>query len=193
MRQIITKYEGPCRSCGTTLTIGSPAMYEKSMGIFCVGCEPKDPEEIRAFRLEKAERKAERYEEWAGKRERNADAQLNSHPEVRHDWAFITQPGRIPLRERMNAADNRAHESLEIAQEMRRKAGSLRHVRVKGDAGRRRQAIRDKLDAIITKGSQVHDFCFGSGEVVQVNTKSYSIRFDSGSTYARDKSYVRPE
>jgi hypothetical protein len=193
MRQIITKYEGSCGACGATLTIGSPAMYEKSLGIFCVGCEPKDPEQIRTLRLERAERKAARLEEWAGKRESRADAQLNSYPEIRHDWAFITQHGRIPLRERMNAADSRALESLEIAQGMRRKAESLRHVRVKGDAGRRRQAIRDKLDAIITKGSQVHDFCFGSGEVVQVNTKSYSIRFDSGSTYARDKSYVRPE
>jgi hypothetical protein len=168
-------------------------MYEKSMGIFCVRCEPKDPEEIRALRLERAERRAARLEEWAGKRELKADTQLNSMPEIRHDWAFITQPGRIPLREKMNAADNRAFESLEMAREMRRKAESLRHVRVKGDAEMRRQAVRDKLDSLVTKGSRVHDFCFGSGEVVRVNAKSYSIRFDSGSTYARDKSYVRPE
>jgi hypothetical protein len=168
-------------------------MYEKSMGIFCVGCEPKDLEEIRAFRLERAERRAARLEEWAGKREIKADTQLNSHPEIRHDWAFITQPGRIPLRERMNAADNRAFESLEMAQEMRRKAEALRNVRVKGDAERNRQAVRDKMDSLIIKGSRVHDFCFGAGEVVRVNSKSYTVKFDRGFTYARDKSYVRPE
>jgi hypothetical protein len=93
----------------------------------------------------------------------------------------------------MNAADNRAFESLEMAQEMRRKAEALRNVRVKGDAERNRQAVRDKMDSLIIKGSRVHDFCFGAGEVLRVNSKSYTVKFDRGFTYARDKSYVRPE
>ena len=76
---------------------------------------------------------------------------------------------------------------------MKDKAESLRHVRVAGDAERRREAERMALDSVLNKGSKVHDLCFGPGEIVGVYKKSYRIKFDrSGSTYARDKSYVRP-
>lgn len=193
MRQITIKYDGECRKCGNLLEVGSSAMYEKSMGVFCLGHEPQEVEEIRAYRLEKAERKAEHYEEWAEKREKKASATLNSYPEIRHDWAFITQPGHIPFRARMNRADDRACESLKIAEGMRHKAESLRHVRVAGDAERKRQALREKLDTLISKGSRVHDAVFGTGEVVGVYAKSYRIKFDhSGSIHSRDKSYVMP-
>ena len=59
--------------------------------------------------------KAERLREWAEKRNTKATATLNSKPGLRHDWAFITQPGHIPERARMNAADDRAHASLKKA------------------------------------------------------------------------------
>ncbi len=198
MRQLTVKYQGECKKCGQSLEIGQSAIYEKSMGIFCVGCEPKEVEEIRAFRLAKAERKAEKYEEWAEKREHKANAQLNSNPEVRHDWAFITQPGHIPFRAKMNAADDRAYEILHVAEGFRNKASSLRNVRVAGDAERNRQAKREALDQLISKGSQVIDTVFGEGTVLSVHKKSYRIQFNSKCgpdqffICARDKSYVRP-
>lgn len=190
MRQLIVKYEGQCAKCGEVLEVGASAMYEKSMGIFCIGCEPKDVEEIRAFRTAKAERKAARYEEWAGKREARASAALNSHPEVRHDWAFITQPGRIPLRDQMNRSDERAFESLNKAQEMRDKAASIMNVRVAGDAERRRQAKRDASAFVV--GDRVFDYSGGDGEVMGVFKKSYRIKFDRGFTWLVDKSWVQP-
>jgi hypothetical protein len=192
MRKIIVKFDGQCARCGKTLSEGDAAMYEKSMGIFCPGCEPIEIEEIRAFRFAKAERKAARYDDWAEKREAKAHMDLNSHPELRHDWAFITQPGHIPFRARMNAADQRAIESLDKAKEMRSKAAGLRCVRVAGDAERKRQALREKLDTVINKGSRVIDAVFGPGTVKGVYAKSYRIAFDSGFTHSRDKSYVRP-
>ena len=192
MRQITVKYDGECKRCGADLETGTQAMYEKSMGCFCVGCEPTEVEEIREFRLAKAEKRAARYEGWAEKRERRANAALNSHPEIRHDWAFITQPGRIPFRDRMNKADEKAFESLKVADNMRYKAKSLRCVRVAGDAERKREAYREKIDTLISKGSMVHDACFGKGEVVGVYKKSYRIKFSSGYTFARDKSFVCP-
>ncbi len=167
-------------------------MYEKSMGIFCKGCEPKEVEEIREYRTIKAEAKAAKYDEWADKREHKAEVALNSFPSMRHDWAFITQPGHIPARARMNAADERAFESLDVAKGMREKAESLRHVRVAGDAEARRQAARDKLDLIIHKGSRVEDIVFGQGEVIGVYSKSYRIKFDRGFTHSRDKSFIIP-
>ncbi len=198
MREILTKYVGECKRCGTTLEVGAPAMYEKSMGIFCKGCEPKDMEEIRAFRTEKAEAKADRLDEWAEKREEKAKADLNSFPSIRHDWAFVTQPGRIPFRDRMNKADDRACESLGVAKRLRAKADSLRNVRVAGDAEKSRQKLREALDRLIAKGDKVFDVVFGEGTVLAVYKKSYRIQFNSKCgpdqyfTCARDKSYVRP-
>lgn len=192
MRRLTVKFQGYCTRCGAELTPGDVAMYEKTTGIFCPGCEPTEAEDIRTFRLAKAEKKAARYDEWAGKREKKSEAALNSFPGIRHDWAFITQPGRIPFRDRMNRADDRAMESLKKAGEMRRKAETLRTVRVAGDRERKREAQRELADTLIKKGSMVHDACFGKGEVVGVFKKSYRIRFSSGFTCARDKSYVCP-
>ena len=194
MRLITVKYEGECRKCGTTLEVGATAIYERRVGLFCLEHEPKDPEEIRAYRQEGADRKANRLEEWAEKREKKATSQLNSCPSIRHDWAFITQPGHIPFIARMNKADDRAHESLNVAQGFRERADSLRHVQVKGDAERRHQAVRDQNDQLIEKGSRVFDVVFGSGVVVGVFKNSYRIKWNrSGNTWARDKSFVAPE
>jgi hypothetical protein len=76
-------------------------------------------------RRERLEAKAERRREWADKRRSRASAQLSSSPELRHDWAFITQPGHIPERERMNRADDRAMESLGVAKHHEAKATGL--------------------------------------------------------------------
>jgi len=168
-------------------------MYEKSMGLFCLGHEPQGVDEIHQYRLMKAEGRAARYDEWAEKREKKAKQDLNSFPTMRHDWAFITQPGHIPARARMIAADDRAIESLKVAEGMRHKAESLRHVRVAGDAERKREKVRAALDTMIGKGSQVYDAVFGLGTVVGVYPKSYRIRFDRlDRAISRDKSYVRP-
>jgi len=196
MRQITVKYDGECSKCGASLEVGQPAMYEKRTGIFCVGCEPVEVEDIRACRQAKADRKAAKYEEWANKRETKARAQLNSQPSMRHDWAFITQPGHIPARARMIKADDRAYESLGKAGEFRAKAESLRRVQVKGDAERKRQAVREANDKLIGKGSRVHDAVFGEGVVLRVCKKSYRIKFKSKANgedwaCARDKSYVK--
>jgi len=79
------------------------------------------------------------------------------------------------------------------AQELNQKADRIqRSVRVAGDAERKRQAMREKLDAVVHVGSTVNDFAFGIGEVVRVNRKTYSIRYESGSVYAREKTFVKP-
>jgi hypothetical protein len=74
---------------------------------------------------ERREARAERLRGWAEKREVRAEAQLTSQTELRHDWAFITQPGHIPARARMNAADDRACESLRKAESMNSRAAGI--------------------------------------------------------------------
>ena len=192
MRQITVKYDGECTKCGESLDKGQAAMYDRRSGIFCPGCEPTDSEDIRQFRQAKADAKADKYDEWATKREEKASAKLNSHPEYRHDWAFITQPGHIPARARMIKSDDRALDSWGKAQGMREKADSLRRpVQVKGDAARKDQETRDRNDTLISKGSRVHDFSAGEGEVVRVFKKSYRVKFDRGFTWTRDKIFIR--
>ena len=74
---------------------------------------------------ERREARVERLREWAEKREAKATAALESNPEQRHDWAFITQPGHIPARARMIASDDRAYESLRKAESMSARAASI--------------------------------------------------------------------
>ena len=69
--------------------------------------------------------RAANYRTWAAKRVDEATAALSSNPELRHDWAFITQPGRIPERDRMNRRDERAFRSLDKADSMAARADSI--------------------------------------------------------------------
>jgi uncharacterized Zn finger protein (UPF0148 family) len=176
MRTITVKYTGECKKCGATLDAGTTAAYEKSMGIFCPGCEPTDTEDIRAYRQEKADRKADRYEGWADKRKTTANATLEYHQQhYRNDHAFNTQPGHIPLRARINAADGRAFESLQVADKMQAKADSLRHVRVAGDAEKRHQAKRDAVLEWLRVGMDVDTIIYGRGVVQKINKKTATI------------------
>lgn len=78
-------------------------------------------------RRERLERRAERREEWAQGRADKARSLRNATPEsIRRDWAFITQPGRIPERERMNRRDAKAVEHDHMAAHHRTRAAGLR-------------------------------------------------------------------
>ena len=74
---------------------------------------------------ERREARAARLRGWADKRQTTATSVLQSQPELRHDWAFITQPGHIPERARMNARDERAYESLNKAAAMDNRAAGI--------------------------------------------------------------------
>lgn len=74
---------------------------------------------------ERREARAERLRGWAETREQRAAACLAAEPSYRSDWAFITQPGRIGERERMNRRDERRRESLTKAASMRGRADGI--------------------------------------------------------------------
>lgn len=74
---------------------------------------------------ERRGRKAANLREWADKRETVATATLQRDREVGSDWAFITQSGRIPERDRMNARADRAYESLNRAKSMDSRAAGI--------------------------------------------------------------------
>lgn len=150
-------------------------------------------ERLRTYRQEKANRKAARVKSWGESKLRQAQEHEDSLPGYIHDWAYITQPGHIPGRDRVNRKQEKIFRLREEGKKQIERAERVRKYggRVKGDRERERQTEREEQDKIIGKGSRVHDFCFGDGEVVRVNTKSYSIKFDDGETYARDKTFVQ--
>jgi hypothetical protein len=77
-------------------------------------------------RRERLEAKMAKREEWAEGREAKATDLRNATPgSVRHDWAFITQPGHIPERARMIRRDDKAREHDAIARHHATKADGL--------------------------------------------------------------------
>lgn len=181
MRQITVRFPGECRECGKEIDAGAEAIYERRVGLFCLSCEPTDPEKIREYRQEAADHKADRYEEWAAKRRSRANATLEHNRRFTSDIAFNTQPGHIPMRARIIRQDDRACESLRTAERFEEKAQSLRRVRVAGDAERRRQAVRDVIRPLLKKGMKVHTAIYGLGTVEKVNKKTATVK-DTGAS-----------
>jgi hypothetical protein len=194
MRQITLRFSGTCRKCGTTLPAGACAVYERRVGIFCPADAPSDPEEIRAYRQDSADRKAEKYEEWAKKRRDDSEAVLKRNEVFTKDIAFHTQPGHIPIRGRIIAQNDKAVESLQTARRFEAKAKDLRQVRVAGDAERARQAKRDAIRPVLRVGMAVHTALYGPGIVKRINKKTVTVEktgHEGRMTVAVDLSWIR--
>jgi len=108
---------------------------------------------------------------------------------LRKDYAWVTQPGHIPGRQKVVDRYNKGSEMLNEAKELEERAENIKKVRVKGDAERGYQKIREANDKIISVGDKVKDFCFGLGEVKRINNKTYTIQFEHFKT-TRDKMFV---
>jgi hypothetical protein len=176
MREITVKYDGTCRKCGADILAGTQAMYEKRVGVFCLTCAPTDTEEIREYRQEAADRKADKYDEWANKRIAKANATFKAQERFRGDIAFNTQPGHIPFRDRLNRQAEKAFENMNVARDMKGKAASLRSsVRVKGDADRKRQEKRDRIREVLKVGMTVNTWVYGIGVVEKINKTTAKI------------------
>ena len=74
---------------------------------------------------ERREARAERLNEWAGKREQRAAAVFKAGEPFTSDYAFNTQPGHIPFRAKLIAREDRAHESVAKAASMRSRADGI--------------------------------------------------------------------
>jgi hypothetical protein len=161
-----------------------------------------DIEQIRQQRMEIAQRKADRYLKWADSAMKKYE-QIGGSLAQYNDWQFISQPILIGhhsenrhrrLRERISRQMEKQSELYKKAEAYRQKAANILNygTRVRGDAERAREVKREAADQMIVVGTKVKDFVFGIGTVIRVNKKTYSIHFDSGGTYARDKSWIQP-
>jgi hypothetical protein len=156
-------------------------------------------ERLRAIRQAKLDRRAERLTARAERLEKLADQQ-SAKLKPYDDWAFWSQPilvghhsekGHRKLRDRLDTAMTKSVQYATEAAELRQ-AAEPQKARIAGDAERARQAERDALDKIIAVGTRVMDFAFGKGTVVRIHKKSYTVKYDGGFQYSRDKSYFRP-
>lgn len=186
------KYDGICQTCGRELTAGETAHYRRKAGLFCLDCGEPETEALREILQEKANNKAERLEGWAEKRHAKAQACYSATPEsLRADIAFMTQPGEIKERTRMFKRDEKGWEHDNKAREMESKAADLRHpVRVKGDAEREREAVRDKIKPLLSVGMMVDTPWFRNAKIVRLNPKSITIETESGYRDKVDYSWV---
>lgn len=162
---------------------------------------PEEVERIRAQRIARAERRAARRLEWAEGREMKA----NQAGEQARSMASVIPFGQPILighhserrdrayRGRIHSKLGQEQEHLQIADYHRQKASNILAfgTRVRGDAERAREEKRQEQDALIMVGATISDFAFGRGIVVKVNKKTYTIKFESGGTWARDKTYVQ--
>ena len=184
MRTITTKYVGECAECANEIAIGAEAVYERYVGLFCPGCAPTETEDIRAFKREGANERAEKYDEWAVKQREQAAALVARNEIYTKDYAFNTQPGHILERARVIAREDRACEHIQTAERFEAKAKALRNVRVAGDAKRKRKEAdermephRDVVRGWIKPGMRVVSLEFGHATVVKVNRKTATVEF----------------
>ena len=76
-------------------------------------------------RRERAEARLERRRDWAAGRQAKAAACFKVGEPYRGDWAFATQPGHISQRARVNRADERGFENLQMAEHHEQKAEGI--------------------------------------------------------------------
>jgi hypothetical protein len=186
-----THTSNPCTKCGNDTGA--------SWKTLCRSCwKKRTPEEVRAQRQAKLDKKVARMRGKAERLQKEADSKCAVFDDKWGDIAFWTQPATPSSsfgrqRSRMYARYNKGLELHSEAEELRKDADwkEKAGVRVKGDAEAQRQLEREKRDNVFTVGSQVHDWIFGDGEIVKVNRKTYTIKFASGGTYTRDKSFIQ--
>jgi len=190
MRAITAKYDGHCSACGSDIAVGQCAYHERKVGLFCQGCEPADNDELRAYRQQAIDARADRYAERASKRRADAERLVAVDRERMNDIAFVTQPGRMPERQRAIKRGDKAANLEGEAQEMERKA-TRRKARVKGDAEAAKEAQRELVRQWIEAGMEVRHTILGRCTVVKVSRKTARVRLArTGNAYTEDLIYL---
>lgn len=151
---------------------------------------------------DRAMKKAIKYLEWAelADNKRTELRQAFDEKYKHFDWTQPILIGHHSQRRHERVFEEQDHfyktqfELIEKAKRFREKAENLIAFadRNKGDAERKREEVRAERDSMIAEGTNIYDPCYGQGEMVKVNKKTYTIAFVSGFKTTRDKSFVKP-
>lgn len=150
---------------------------------------------------DRAKIKAAQYLEWAQKAEaKSKEIYANWNAQYKDfDWTqpilrgHHSQKRHEKIYERRDTMHRKINELDAKAKRFREKADNLlRFANTnKGDAERKREAQRQLADSKVSVGTQVYDYSFGSGKILKINKKTYTIQFDRGFKGTRDKSYIK--
>lgn len=186
MRKISVKYDGTCTKCGNALVVGSEVMYGKTTGIFCLGCEPTDIEEIRTYRQNRLDRRNDRRKTWAASARQKITA-IDKSLKPYNDWAFITQPVLVGhhsegrhrnLLKRIHNKMDKSHELWEKAK--KHEELSNQTAVVKGDAAARWEAVRLHVLSWLKVGDVVDCGYAAPVTVLKINKKTANIKTQFG-------------
>jgi hypothetical protein len=120
---------------------------------------------------ERKERRAERLEEWAAKRRRDASAVFKRNEPYTNDIAFNTQPGHIPARARIIAAEDRAFHSLNKAESMESRAEGIQ-TQLDRSVYSDDDNATEALEARAVKNEAKRDFYKAANKIIRSNPKN---------------------
>lgn len=146
-------------------------------------------------------KRANQYLDWALKAKAKSRAVMDTLSREFKDFDF-TEPIKLGHHSqrrherKFERRDSLMRQSIEWDAKAKRYAEKAMNLEMfanthKGDAERKRQTVREQNDALIKVGSIIVDYCYGRGEVLRVNTKTYSIAFMNGMKTTRDKSFIK--
>ena len=161
---------------------------------------PLEGEKLRAYRQQKASRKAERLLLWAEKRETKSDELLHKHDRYTTDYSFVTQPILVGhhSEKRHRKLLNRIHTDIDNGYNLQDEAHNLREraerlttgVRVKGDAAKAQAEKTAYIRSRIKVGDRVQCWITGWGVIEKINQKTYKTE---GSTYLKQIRFIKLE
>lgn len=152
---------------------------------------PLSPDELRAYRQNRQDRRADRLRERAAladARARKAGARVS--PGER-EFLSLAEPVKVghhserrhrKLIEKAWDSAMEAGREYNYAQKLRQRADWMQPARVKGDAAAARKDANNAARDLFDVGDTVSDLIMGQGVIVKKNPKSFSVRFSSGYT-----------
>ena len=157
--------------------------------------KPLTPDELRAYRQDRQDRRADRLRDRAALADARAAKASNKISKGEREFWGLMEPVKVGhhSERRHRKLLNRAWDSFmeagkeaHYADQLRRRADWLQPARVAGDAARARQEANDAARDQFAIGDTVKDIILGLGVVFRVNAKTLTIRFNSGGTYTRE-------
>ncbi len=157
--------------------------------------KPLTPDELRAYRQDRQDRRADRLRARAALADARAAKASNKISAGERDFLGLMEPVKVghhserrhrKLLQRSWNSFMEAGKEAHYADQLRRRADWLQPARVAGDAARERQEANDAARAQFAIGDTVKDIILGLGVVFRINAKTLTIRFNSGGTYPRE-------
>jgi hypothetical protein len=160
---------------------------------------PLSPDDLRAYRQDKQDRRAARLRERADLADARSQKASNRLSREEREFLSLGEPvkvGHHSERRHRKLIDKAWNSALEAGREaayaddLRHRADWLQPARVAGDAAAARAAANEATRGKFALGDTVKDVVYGQGVIVRVNPKSFSVRTPSGFIYKEEPRHL---